>query len=100
MTSSIHVRDEIVLITRLRTLNKGNQALSAAWLAMLNRAFPATRIRLIERRPNHLCQYTLRQIAMARDPFRAFDDLATNLAKLAPGPEISPRTSATRRSPR
>lgn len=80
-------RDEIVLITRLRTLNKGNQALSAAWLAMLNRAFPSTRIRLIERRPRHLCQYTLRQFAAERDPFAAFDALATKLAGLAPGPE-------------
>ncbi|MEJ7596865.1 MAG: polysaccharide pyruvyl transferase family protein [Kofleriaceae bacterium] len=68
-------------------MNKGNQALSAAWLAMLNRAFPATRIRLIERRPRHLCQYTLRQFAAERDPFAAFDALATKLAKLAPGPD-------------
>ncbi|HEY5933631.1 MAG TPA: polysaccharide pyruvyl transferase family protein, partial [Kofleriaceae bacterium] len=68
-------------------MNKGNQALSSAWLAMLNRAFPSTRIRLIERRPRHLCQYTLRDIAAERDPFRAFDDLATSLARLAPGPD-------------
>ncbi len=76
---------EVVLITRMRTFNKGNQALSAAWLELLQQAFPTASIRVIERRPPHLLQYTLAQIARARDPFRAFDDLTTKLARLAPG---------------
>src|SRR5207253_10403098 len=80
---------EILLITRMRTLNKGNQALSAAWLAMLERAFPETRVRVIERRPRHLLQYTLREIAKERDPFGAFDALAARLARLAPGPQLA-----------
>ncbi len=89
MPSPTTSRDEIVLITRVRTLNKGNQALSAAWVAMVQRAFPGTKIRVLERRPRHLLQYTLRQIAEARDPFAAFDALATKLAAMAPGPELA-----------
>lgn len=79
-------RSEVLLITRLRTLNKGNQALSAAWLGLLQQAFPGTAIRVLERRPPHLLQYTLGQLARAKDPFRAFDALTTRLARLAPGP--------------
>lgn len=78
---------EVVLITRLRTSNKGNQALSAAWLALLRQAFPDAPVRVIERRPPHLLQYTLPQFARARDPIRAFDQLTTRLARLAPGRE-------------
>ena len=78
--------DEILLITRIRTLNKGNQALSAAWLGMLERSFPSTPVRILERRPRHLLQYTLAGVAKARDPVGAFDALAERLAWLAPGP--------------
>lgn len=81
--------NEIVLITRVRTLNKGNQALSAAWLAMAQRAFPGAIIRLIERRPRHLLQYTLKQIAATRDPIAAFEALTSKLALLAPGIELA-----------
>ncbi|MCE9577113.1 MAG: polysaccharide pyruvyl transferase family protein [Deltaproteobacteria bacterium] len=77
---------EIALITRVRTLNKGNQALSAAWVGLLREAFPGSAIRLIERRPRHLLQYTLPQLAGARDPYREFDALTSRLARLAPGP--------------
>jgi polysaccharide pyruvyl transferase WcaK-like protein len=76
---------EVVLITRVRTLNKGNQALSAAWLGLMQQAFPSAAIRVLERRPPHLLQYTLGQIASAKDPVRAFDELTTRLARLAPG---------------
>jgi polysaccharide pyruvyl transferase WcaK-like protein len=79
---------EILLITRIRTLNKGNQALSAAWLAMLERAFPTSPMRVLERRPRHLLQYTLRDVSRSRDPVATFDRLASELAKLAPGPEL------------
>jgi len=77
--------NEVILITRMRTFNKGNQALSVAWLELLQQAFPTASIRAIERRPPHLLQYTLAQIARSRDPFRAFDGLTTKLARLAPG---------------
>lgn len=77
---------EILLITRLRTLNKGNQALSAAWLELAHRAFPAAAIRVLERRPRHLVQYRLADLRHSRDPFRDFDALATRIARLAPGP--------------
>lgn len=81
--------EEILLITRIKTLNKGNQALSAAWIAMLERAFPTSSMRVLERRPRHLLQYTLRDVARSRDPFGAFDHLASKLAQLAPGPELA-----------
>lgn len=77
---------EILLITRVRTLNKGNQALSAAWLSMLQRAFPNSPVRVLERRPRHLLQFTLRQLARERDPVEAFERLSSELATLAPGP--------------
>lgn len=76
---------EIVLVTRLRTLNKGNQALSVAWVDMTRRAFPDAPIRVLERRPRHLLQYTLRQLASERDPVGAFDRIAEQLARTAPG---------------
>ncbi|HEY6178302.1 MAG TPA: hypothetical protein VIX73_27795, partial [Kofleriaceae bacterium] len=77
---------EVVLITRVRTNNKGNQALSAAWLAMLSQAFPAARVRAMERRPPHFLQYTLAEFAADADPFRRFDAVTSALARLAPGP--------------
>ncbi len=80
---------EILLITRIRTLNKGNQALSAAWLAMVKHTFPQGGIRLLERRPRHLLQHRLADIAAARDPYAAFDALTDALARLAPGPSYT-----------
>ncbi|HET9627823.1 MAG TPA: polysaccharide pyruvyl transferase family protein [Kofleriaceae bacterium] len=77
---------ETVLITRIRTNNKGNQALSSAWAAMLQQAFPTGAVRAMERRPPHFLQYTLEQLAGERDPFRAFDQITSKLARLAPGP--------------
>jgi polysaccharide pyruvyl transferase WcaK-like protein len=91
------VPGEVLLITRLRTLNKGNQALSAAWLGLLQQAFPGVPIRVLERRPPHLLQYTLSQLARSRDPYRAFDALTTKLARLAPGPAaVQPPDAAPR----
>jgi polysaccharide pyruvyl transferase WcaK-like protein len=80
---------EILLITRVRTLNKGNQALSRAWVTLLEGAFPDAALRVLERRPRHLLQYRLSDLAKARDPYRAFDELTTKLAKLAPGPDYT-----------
>jgi polysaccharide pyruvyl transferase WcaK-like protein len=79
---------EVVLITRVRTNNKGNQALSAAWLAMLQQAFTAARVRALERRPAHQQQYMLAEFAAERDPFRRFDAVTNRLAGLAPGPDF------------
>jgi polysaccharide pyruvyl transferase WcaK-like protein len=91
----VTTRNEIVLITRIRTLNKGNQALSSAWLAMLRRAFPGAAIRLIERRPRHLVQYTLQRLAAEPDPVAAFQRIVTRLAQLAPGPQIAGPVATT-----
>src|SRR6185312_8937041 len=59
--------------------------------------FPQQRVRVLERRPPHLLQFTLEQFARARDPFRAFDAVTTKLAKLAPGPDF---VEAVRTDPR
>jgi polysaccharide pyruvyl transferase WcaK-like protein len=80
---------EVVLITKTRTSNKGNQALSAAWVRMLQAAFPDAAVRTIERRPRHLLQYSLKDIAAAPDPWAAFDALAGEIAALAPGPGLA-----------
>ncbi len=87
--NAAYAGDEILLITRVRTLNKGNQALSAAWLAMMEQTFPGAAIRVLERRPRHLLQHRLADLAGARDPYAAFDALTTRLAKLAPGPALA-----------
>lgn len=88
---------EIVLITRIRTNNKGNQALSAAWATVLQEAFPTGAVRAMERRPPHFLQYTLAEFAAARDPFRMFDAVTDKLAGLAPGPSF---IAAARGTPR
>lgn len=80
---------EVVLITKTSTSNKGNQALSAAWLRMLQEAFPGAAVRTLERRPRHLLQYSLKKIAAASDPWAAFDALAAEIAALAPGPDLA-----------
>lgn len=80
---------EVVLITKTATSNKGNQALSAAWLRMLQAAFPDAAVRTMERRPRHLLQYSLKKIAAAPDPWAAFDQLAGEIAALAPGPDLA-----------
>ncbi|HEY0190413.1 MAG TPA: polysaccharide pyruvyl transferase family protein [Kofleriaceae bacterium] len=86
MSHSAEVPAEVLLITRIRTNNKGNQALSSAWAAMLAEAFPGAQVRALERRPSHVAQYTFDQLQHARDPFRLFDEMSSQLAKLAPGP--------------
>jgi polysaccharide pyruvyl transferase WcaK-like protein len=78
---------EIVLVTRVRTNNKGNQALSAGWVTLAKIAFPGAAIRVFERRPAHLTQFSLQQFAQASDPFAAFDAVTSKLATLAPGPD-------------
>lgn len=83
-------RSEIVLITRVRTNNKGNQALSSAWVAMLETAFAGAAVRVLERRPHHLLQFPLARFAAARDPFAEFDRVTSALAREAPGPAAAP----------
>lgn len=75
----------IVLITRVRTNNKGNQALSAGWVSLLQKAFPQESLRVFERRPAHLQQFTLDEFRRARNSFRAFDAVTTKLARLMDG---------------
>jgi polysaccharide pyruvyl transferase WcaK-like protein len=64
---------------------------------MLQQAFPAGAVRALERRPPHFLQYTLDQVAAARDPFQLFDQITSKLARLAPGADFIP---AVRSAPR
>lgn len=89
MASSLAISPaEIMLVTRVRTNNKGNQALSAGWVELLRNAFPGAGLRVFERRPAHLLQYALSDFANARDPFAAFDKVTSQLASQAPGPSF------------
>jgi polysaccharide pyruvyl transferase WcaK-like protein len=64
---------------------------------MLSRAFPAARVRVLERRPAHLLQFTLEEFAAERDPFRRFDAVTSRLAGLAPGPDHIAAPSAVQK---
>lgn len=83
------MRRNIVLITRARTNNKGNQALSAAWVSLLQDTFAGSQVQVFERRPAHLLRYTLETFERARNPVRAFESVANRLAKLAPAVAVA-----------
>jgi len=58
---SLHDKDHgpVVLITRVRTSNQGNQALSMAWVSLLRDAYPSADVGMIERGPTYLTPYRL-----------------------------------------
>ena len=78
------MRSEIVLITRVRTSNQGNQALSRAWANELRRAFPGQPLRLLERCPKYLTQFSLAHLERSGDPVARFEAIAQRLCSLAP----------------
>ena len=75
----------IALITRTRTANQGNQALSIAWQDLLADTFPGGEVRLFERCPTYLKRYGFEQFARAKDPVALLDRIAGSLvAKASP----------------
>lgn len=74
----------IVLITKTKTQNQGNQALSVAWRDFLSKRYPDCSIRLVERAPCYLKRYTLSSLARSNDPVAAFDALARKLVSQMP----------------
>lgn len=83
--------NEIVLITRLRTPNQGNQALSIAWRDLLTETFAPAPIRLIERAPRYLRRYPFRLFARSADPVALFERIAQRLVRMAAPPAQRPQ---------
>lgn len=73
----------IVLITRTKTKNQGNAALSRAWQGLLGDIWPERPIVTVERVPDFLKRFSARQFAMASDPISAFDRAAAIIAASA-----------------
>ncbi|WP_111735706.1 polysaccharide pyruvyl transferase family protein [Roseovarius amoyensis] len=82
----------IALITRTKTINQGNQALSVAWRDYLAARYPEARVRLFERVPKYLRRYSVSALAAERDPVAVFDRIARRLLHRIsehPGPDPS-----------
>ena len=83
----------VVFITRLRTGNKGNEALSGEWIKLLRRHLPAGKFALLPRVPDHLLQF---QVAMLGGPgeaqgrFRKWADEAIEAWAAAPPEPAAP----------
>lgn len=85
-------RHNIALVTRTKTINQGNQALSIAWRDYLAVRCPQAQVRLFERAPKQLKRYTTAALAAERDPVAAFDRIAQGLLcrmPADPGPDPS-----------
>jgi polysaccharide pyruvyl transferase WcaK-like protein len=74
----------IVLITKTKTQNQGNQALSIAWRDFLAAQYPQASLRLLERAPTYLKRFTVAELHVAADPVAAFDDMAHALLAKRP----------------
>jgi polysaccharide pyruvyl transferase WcaK-like protein len=73
-------RDIVVLITRKRTDNVGNQALSVAILYLLKKAFPAYKVIMLERHPDILENLVLSSFTASAAALEEFQDFAVRLA--------------------
>ena len=72
-------QSKIVLITKTKTQNQGNQALSIAWRDFLAGQYPQASVRLLERAPTYLKRFTTGHLYAAEDPVEAFDVIARDL---------------------
>lgn len=91
MTQMDKAIPQIALVTRTRTINQGNQALSIAWRDYLAARYPGVKVRLFERAPQFLRRYTVSALAAERDPVAAFDRIAyTLLRKMPENPGADP----------
>ena len=80
----IQSQPRIVLITKTKTQNQGNQALSIAWRDYLSKRYPDAEVRLLERAPRFLKRFTAAKLSAAPDPVAAFDDMARRLLSKRP----------------
>lgn len=82
---------EIALITKTRTQNQGNQALSTAWRNYLSVRYPEARVRLFDRAPKYLKRHTVSAIAAKDDPIDEFDGIArAHLQRMPTDPGLDP----------
>ena len=82
----------VAFITRLKTGNKGNEALSGEWLRLLQSHLPSGGLRIAPRVPDHLLQFNLdalRNPAQAPDLFRGWAERTIRDWAAAP-PEPAP----------
>lgn len=71
---------KIALVTRAKTRNQGNVALSLVWRNLLAEAFPSSQIVVMERIPSYLKRYALADFERARDPIKRFEMVAEKIA--------------------
>lgn len=79
---------KITLITKTRTQNQGNQALSIAWRDYLACRYPNAMVRLFERAPKYLKRFTASTFASASDLVGSFDGIASRLLESAPAEPV------------
>lgn len=74
---------EVVVITRDVTNNKGNQALSVAWVNLVKSTFPSARVRIFDRSPHYLQRFQLSDLDhLGTHTFATFEKIATEMATL------------------
>lgn len=69
----------VVLVTRTRTQNQGNQALSLVWKILASQAFPGRTVSTIERAPTLLKRYTLSGFTRRADPAAHLDNIVRRI---------------------
>ena len=79
---------KITLITKTRTQNQGNQALSIAWRDYLASRYSDARVRLFVRAPKYLKRFTASTFASASDAVGSFDGIAHRLLERAPAEPV------------
>jgi polysaccharide pyruvyl transferase WcaK-like protein len=73
----------IVFITRTRTVNQGNQALSAIWKVILERI--DGNIVCLERGPQYLKRFSLAKLGQSSDPIEEFERFCRKISQIQTG---------------
>ena len=74
---------KITLITRLRTENAGNEALSETFIRFLDHSLPSAEIRVLDRIPQAMSHLNCQPLRQSSDPIAMFDAIAEDLAERA-----------------
>lgn len=78
--NAVRPASKIVLISRMSTENAGNEALSAEFIEMMRRLFPASEVRAIDRYPQYLLWLQMRHFGTNPDLLiRHFDHYVESL---------------------
>lgn len=73
----------VALVTKTKTQNQGNQALSIAWRDFLSRRYPNASVRLVERSPDYLKRFRVDALEQSTDAVLRFDEIAASLVRQA-----------------